>query len=280
MHIHVVRAFVVSAYMPAAASNMSYFHFDRDASESPCRENDVWIMTTTFQRCKKPSASVCTSVTMSQAEAQIASIRALAPAATTPLDLSIDSKISSPPSQARTPIEFLPDSLPLSQSKSAVYIIQCDKDDKQRHYVGRVTVRPGTSLAIRQAAIWKRFRAHKAKEGAAWTARHGAYAIVAWQLCAGQYDEERWTLEWMDRHGVEHVRGGSMTRVELDDAEKERFVKCQRNEHDLCLICGASKVDHWARDCNLKRVKETCKEEDVAKTLSRPWSWFSFLFPF
>jgi len=209
------------------------------------------------------------STAAAAAAAQIASIRDLAsPPASGPIVLPAASTASPPP------VEMLSSEIHL-QSTRAIYVIRCREDNKHLHYVGRVTVEAGTSIAGRKSAIWKRFREHKKGEGSAWTKRHGAYEVVAWHLCAGAFDEEKWTLVFMQRHGPDNVRGGSMTRRKLDVGDKERVSKCFRNELDLCLECGAPKSDHWVQNCAESTKKTTTKTSSTCSWFSSVFHWLS-----
>ncbi len=108
-----------------------------------------------------------------------------------------------------------------------------------RWYVGT------TSLPAQQ-----RLRAHTRGTGSAWTRAHRVERMVSAEsvpaATAGLLETAK-TLELMKRHGVSKVRGGSYSRVVLDDGQIEDIERHLRHNDSACLRCG--RTGHFAARC-------------------------------
>ena len=69
-----------------------------------------------------------------------------------------------------------------------------------------------------------------------------------------KYDEDKYVKKYMDKYGIDNVRGGTYCRLELTSNEKEVIQKELWGANDLCFLCGG---DHFVKDCpNNKEVEE------------------------
>ena len=69
-----------------------------------------------------------------------------------------------------------------------------------------------------------------------------------------KYDEDKYVKKYMDKYGIDNVRGGTYCRLELTNNEKEVIQKELWGANDLCFLCGG---DHFVKDCpNNKEVEE------------------------
>jgi len=63
----------------------------------------------------------------------------------------------------------------------------------------------------------------------------------------------------MDKYGIENVRGGTYSRLELTNEEKQFIQKELWGANDLCFLCSG---EHFVKDCtNNKQVDELNKDE-------------------
>ena len=78
-----------------------------------------------------------------------------------------------------------------------------------------------------------------------------------------KYDEDKYVKKYMDKYGIDNVRGGTYCRLELTSNEKEMIQKELWGANDLCFLCGG---DHFAKDCpNNKEVEELEEEQQDEK---------------
>jgi cellular nucleic acid-binding protein len=61
------------------------------------------------------------------------------------------------------------------------------------------------------------------------------------------FEEDKVTKEYMAKYGIENVRGGSYTTMELSDNERELLYREIRSAKDQCLRCGH--WGHFVKDC-------------------------------
>jgi hypothetical protein len=61
------------------------------------------------------------------------------------------------------------------------------------------------------------------------------------------YDEDKYTRKYMDKYGIDNVRGGSFVSIKLDKNTIQHLTQMSNGTNDKCFIC--SNAGHFAKDC-------------------------------
>lgn len=95
-----------------------------------------------------------------------------------------------------------------------------------------------------------RFQQHLAGYGAAWTRKYKPIRIIKTYPTDNPFEEDRCTKEYMFKYGIENVRGGAYSQIELEDYQLQSLEKERRSTSDVCLRCG--RKGHFVKDCYAK----------------------------
>lgn len=115
--------------------------------------------------------------------------------------------------------------------QTEIYVLELEGG---RYYVGK-------STDVKRRAI-----EHLVGEGSSWTQRYkpvGLVEVVPFEL----HKEDQLTLCYMQSKGIDNVRGGVYTKMELSKADRNEIEKKFSHEKNACFRCG--RADHWAKDC-------------------------------
>ncbi len=125
-----------------------------------------------------------------------------------------------------------------SPVKEYIYVLELNND---KYYVGKTK------------DIAKRFNDHKSQKGSAWTKLHSLQGckIIEIYECTSLFDEDKYTLEYMNKIGVDNVRGGSYSNCILTIEQLNNITRALRNANNLCMTCGES--DHYSDMCSMHK---------------------------
>jgi predicted GIY-YIG superfamily endonuclease len=120
-------------------------------------------------------------------------------------------------------------------NKTNIYIL---KLQGERYYVGK------------SENVMKRYQEHLNGSGSAWTRKYKPISVEKTIENVSPFDEDKYTKETMAKYGIENVRGGSYTAIELSAEDEDILRRELRSAKDCCLKCG--KEGHFANKCPRK----------------------------
>lgn len=115
---------------------------------------------------------------------------------------------------------------------ASIYVLQCESG---KYYVGKTT------------DVMRRFEEHKAGKGSAWTKKYKPVRLTECRSVTSDHDENNVTEDLMKKYGIENVRGGIYTQINLPE-EYTNVLKLKfRGTDDTCYKCNLA--GHFANKC-------------------------------
>jgi predicted GIY-YIG superfamily endonuclease len=114
-----------------------------------------------------------------------------------------------------------------------VYVLQCEKN---RYYVGK-SDRP----------IESRIREHFANNGSEFTRVYKPIRVIEVISNADVLDEDKYTKAYMIKHGIDRVRGGSYSMIELPDYKIQALRDELCTADNRCYRC--MRKGHFGNNC-------------------------------
>jgi hypothetical protein len=146
-----------------------------------------------------------------------------------------------------------------------IYILQLEQ---KKYYVGK-TINPSF-----------RMDTHFTSNGSAWTKLYNPIKMIELIPDCDDYDEDKYTLMFMEKYGIENVRGGSFVSVKLKPSTIEHLNLMINGSSNRCFIC--KNLGHFAKDCEQKNETDSfCDETFVSVKQNKdepcncPTSYFS-----
>ncbi len=94
----------------------------------------------------------------------------------------------------------------------------------------------------------RRITEHLSGSGCQWTKLHKLKDISDAKIVSvDPFDEDKFTIKLMAEKGINNVRGGIYSQIELDATLVEIIKRSIRNVRNLCLNCGHA--SHYLSDC-------------------------------
>lgn len=130
-----------------------------------------------------------------------------------------------------------------------IYILKLEKG---KYYIGK-TNNPDI-----------RINEHFTKNCASqWTKKYKPIKVEKIIPNCDNYDEDSYTLRYMNIYGIENVRGGQFVRLKLTNIDLIYIKNSMRSSNNLCFNCGSK--DHFVRDC---KEKSSMNSIELAESLS------------
>ena len=131
-----------------------------------------------------------------------------------------------------------------------IYIIQLDSG---KYYVGK-TNNPTFRL-----------HSHFNSNGSKWTQMHKPIKLITLIQQNDKFDEDKYTLMYMEKYGIDNVRGGSFCQITLSSENKKTIETMLHSASDKCFKCGIK--GHFANSCRVASASDKV-ETHHAKILS------------
>jgi predicted GIY-YIG superfamily endonuclease len=98
--------------------------------------------------------------------------------------------------------------------------------------------------------IEKRWDEHIAGNGSGWTKKYKPISLVKSVISTSHFDEDKYVKEYMAKYGMDNVRGGTYSNIDLDDNSISSLKKEIWHSKNLCTRCGRN--THFIKDCYAK----------------------------
>ena len=141
-----------------------------------------------------------------------------------------------------------------------IYALQLESN---KYYVGQT--HRGTNATIR-------FQEHKSGQGSEWTKLYKPISIIETYETESLFEEDILTKKYMMKYGIENVRGGSYTKIQLDEWQIMSLEHEFKSVSDSCYKCGEK--GHFAKDCDKcdkfnKYLSQFTSEDDLEREISK-----------
>ena len=109
---------------------------------------------------------------------------------------------------------------------------------------------------------------HFKGNGSVWTKLYKPICVIETVYDCDDYDEDKYTLMYMKKYGIDNVRGGSFSNIELSSHDIKIIDKMITSSSDKCFKCKQN--GHFAKYCpesykhtgNINSYKPWTVEED------------------
>jgi len=124
-----------------------------------------------------------------------------------------------------------------------IYILKLESD---KYYVGK-TFNPDNRISD-----------HFNNSGSEWTKIYKPIEVVEIINNCESYDEDKYTIKYMESKGIENVRGGTFSQVKLPQQQIDIINIMIKSANDNCFSCG--QYGHFIQNCITNKVDEFIKE--------------------
>lgn len=91
-----------------------------------------------------------------------------------------------------------------------------------------------------------------------WTKMYKPKEIIESFTDVDVYDHDKITLMCMEKYGIENVRGGSFSNVNLSSSQFEIIQRMIRYAKNYCFTCG--RLDHHEKSCHEWKWRQFCNQ--------------------
>ncbi len=92
-----------------------------------------------------------------------------------------------------------------------------------------------------------RLEEHFNSNGSEWTKKYKPIKVIEILSNCDDYDEDKITRKYMDKYGINNVRGGSFVSLKLKKSTIDTLIQMSNGTNNKCFVCG--KKGHYANNC-------------------------------
>ena len=119
-----------------------------------------------------------------------------------------------------------------------IYVLKLEEN---KYYIGKTN------------NISQRLLCHYQSTGSAWTTKYKPIDLCEKVDTYDDYDEDKYTLKYMKKYGIENVRGGSFSQVELCETQINLIQQMIKGQNNQCYKCGSK--DHFVNNCIFTQIE-------------------------
>lgn len=119
-----------------------------------------------------------------------------------------------------------------------IYVLKLEDN---KYYIGKTKNNIDNDVDI------KRINDHFNNKGSDWTLKYKPIEIVETFNFSDDYDEDKYTLKYMGKYGIENVRGGSFCTIKLDDDTIKVIKRMLNGSNNKCYNCESN--NHFVKNC-------------------------------
>lgn len=93
----------------------------------------------------------------------------------------------------------------------------------------------------------KRVNDHLLGYGAEWTRHYRVIRLIEYAFNNDPFDEDKYVKKYMNKYGIDNVRGGSYVTLYLSENQKKCISDELKTANNLCYKCGGA--DHYISSC-------------------------------
>ena len=105
-----------------------------------------------------------------------------------------------------------------------------------------------------------RIENHMKENGSEWTKLYKPLKLIELKANCDDYDEDKTTIKYMNKYGINNVRGGSFVSIKLKKSSIETLRLMMNSANDRCFKCG--KDGHFYNQCKEKYEDEDEDEDE------------------